>query len=187
MNHNLLTDTNQSFEKSAIPLLLALEPSRILLVAIIACHAAAIVAVLLSNIALPLQLLATAAIAVSVCYNYLQDSQRQVLIWRAGNRWVIGSHPVSTLQGLVRQFKTTLLRSSPPGTVPKDGIAAELVDIDFFSRWLIILTLRTESARRRKFVIPCDSLSNDKFRLLRVRLRIEGFGLLNPMLNPDND
>ena len=63
-------------------------------------------------------------------------------------------------------------------------IRDRLKGIDFFSRWLVILTLRTASGRNAKYVIPCDALSENTFRLLRVRLRIEGFTMLNPEKNP---
>lgn len=124
-----------------------------------------------------MQLLAAAIIAASLGYNYHADNQRRLVIWRAGNRWMI-------------DLNTEIQRSDSDTESPinnhanssyySNTIAAELQAIDFFSRWLVILTLHTESGHNRKFVIPCDSLSTNNFRLLRVRLRVEGFGLLNP-------
>jgi len=83
------TATNQSFEKSAIPLLLALSPSRSRRTVTVCCHFAAILAVFLGNLPLALQLLISAVIVYSLRYNYRSDGQSQRLIWRSGNRWVI--------------------------------------------------------------------------------------------------
>lgn len=113
-------------------------------------------AVLLAAIPLSATVIALALIAVSALYNHHQDSRPQALIWRAGKRWVIEA------------------------TDPQTDTTAELHRIDFLSRWLVILTLRRQTGRTVKFVIPYDALSKDTFRLLRVRLRIEGYFLLNP-------
>ena len=152
--------TSQSFEKSAIPLALARKPSRVLRVASALCHAAAALAILLAAIPLSATVIALALIAASAFYNYQQDSRPQALIWRAGNRWVIEA------------------------TGEQTDTSAELHRIDFLSRWLVILTLRRQTGRTVKFVIPYDALSKDTFRLLRVRLRIEGYFLLNPHKDP---
>lgn len=220
-------DTSQSFEKSAIPLLLDLKPSRLQQTVSLSCHVLAIIAVFLSNIPLTIQLAITLAIVVSLFYNLHQDKQEQLLIWRAGNRWVIEKEPPSpaitntgTSAGTfakppaLNQHETSQTQptqAQPPQSTPskqntvsdsfstdtlstsqdsakylttrsnsKTSVAAELQSIDFFSRWLVILTLHTETGRNEKFVIPFDALSENTFRLLRVRLRIEGFTLLNP-------
>jgi len=162
-------DTSQSFEKSAIPLVLALKPSRILRTLSVICHVLAVIAVFLSDIPLVIQLTLSVVIFASLGYNYRQDGKSQLLIWRAGNRWVIEGDSTT-------QYAANI--NSP------SSLAAELCSIDFFSRHLVILTLRTETNRNEKFVIPCDVLSENTFRLLRVRLRIEGFALLNPEKTP---
>ncbi len=162
-------DTGQSFEKSAIPLLLALKPSRAQLLVSSGCHIAAVIAIFLSNIPLLVQIIFVAVVVISLCYNYHQDNRSQVLIWRAGNRWVIESSAHSS-QGVTDKKVNN----------SNSGHAATLHSIDFFSRWLVIITLRTEAGRKKKFVIPYDALTENTFRLLRVRLRIEGFRLLNP-------
>jgi len=163
------TDTSQSFEKSAIPLVLALKPSRILQTMSVSCHLLAVIAVFIANIPLAAQLTSTAVIVISLGYNYRQDSKSQLLIWRAGNRWVI-------------EGDSTALPANSINS--QTSLAAELHSIDFFSMYLVILTLRTETERREKFVIPYDALTENTFRLLRVRLRIEGFTLLNPEKKP---
>ena len=163
---------SQSFEKSAIPLFLALKPSRILRTLTATCHLLAIIAVFLSTVPLLVQLILSVAITLSLRYNHRQDSREQFLIWRAGNRWVIETAPTAAYDEAHQDISST-------GTA-----IAELKGIDFFSRWLVILTLRTASGRNAKYVIPCDALSENTFRLLRVRLRIEGFTMLNPEKNP---
>ena len=148
------------------------------------------------------------AVVVSLCYNHRQDSHEQLLIWRAGNRWVIETAlPSSTNsqheadqeaefpQNHVQEPASTTTSERNQTTRPAQGpirstdnskpVAAELKSIDFFSRWLVILTLHTEAGRNEKYVIACDSLSENTFRLLRVRLRIEGFILLNPEKKPE--
>ena len=167
--------TSQSFEKSAIPLFLALKPSRILRTLTATCHLLAIIAVFLSTVPLLVQLILSAAITLSLCYNHRQDSREQFLIWRAGNRWLIET---------ARPAPTAAYDEAHQDISSTGTATAELKGIDFFSRWLVILTLRTASGRNAKYVIPCDALSENTFRLLRVRLRIEGFTMLNPEKNP---
>ena len=177
------TATNQSFEKSAIPLLLALKPSRARRIVTVFCHFAAILAVFLANLPLALQLLISAVIVYSLHHNYRSDGQSQRVIWRSGNRWVIEEsvfithhtsndltdHLTEDLIDYVADgndhptYKQTLNATSANKTPAKnyESTAAELYRIDFFSRWLVILTLKTETGRKDKFVIPFDALSRD--------------------------
>ena len=98
-------------------------------------------------------------ILASFAYQLYLHRQPKTLVWRTGNRWF----------------------------VPPDNTAAELVEVNFISRWLVIITLR-ESAKRgplgfhkkTRYIIPLDSLDAKRFRLLRVRLRVEAFECLNP-------
>ncbi len=170
---------SQSFEKSAIPLFLALKPSRILRTLTATCHLLAIIAVFLSTVPLLVQLILSVAITLSLYYNHRQDSREQFLIWRAGNRWLIET----ARPALTAAYDEAHQDISGAGTSTGTS-TAELKGIDFFSRWLVILTLRTATGHNEKYVIPCDALSENTFRLLRVRLRIEGFTLLNPEKNP---
>lgn len=168
--------TSQSFEKSAIPLFLALKPSRILRTLTVSCHLLAVIAVFLSTVPLLVQLTLCIAITISLCYNHRQDSREQFLIWRAGNRWVIEIAPTAAYDEADQDTGST--------DTATDTATAELKSIDFFSRWLVILTLRTATGRSAKYVIAFDALSENTFRLLRVRLRIEGFTMLHPEKNP---
>ncbi len=153
--------TTPSFEKSAKPLLLALKPSRCWRVFFYTLHILCIVALFLTAISVWLKLLLAVLIAVSFIYQQHQHNNQTQLVWRNGNRWFVDDE--------------------------QDPF--ELTAIDFFSRWLVILSLTPTDKNagliarlrsRRKFVIPFDSLDENTFRLLRVRLRIEGFELLNP-------
>ena len=125
-------------------------------------HLLALVAVAIAAIPVFAKPLLAVALIASLIYQ-LRDSKHQTqLVWRTGNRWFIDA----------------------------DQHPSRLVAINFFSRWLVILSLQPEKPdtdsltspllRRQKFVLPFDSLDEDTFRLLRVRLRIEGFEMLNP-------
>jgi len=153
--------TTPSFEKSAKPLLLALKPSRCWQVFLYALHILCIAALFLTAIPVWIKLLLLLLIVVSFIYQQQQHTNPSQLIWRSGNRWFIDD----------------------------ESIAYELTSIDFFSRWLVILSLTPADQNtgflprlkhRRKFSIPFDALDSEVFTLLRVRLRIEGFELLNP-------
>ena len=125
-------------------------------------HLLAILAVLIATIPVVAKLLMLALIPVSFVLQARQQQQKTQLVWRTGNRWFIND----------------------------EQSAYALHAVDFFSRWLVILSVLTESpdnsgmrryfGRKRKFIIPFDALDKDTFRLLRVRLRIEGHDLLNP-------
>ena len=141
--------------------MLALNASRCWQVFFYALHILCIAALFLTAIALWIKLLLAILIVISFIYQQHQLNNQPQLVWRSGNRWFVDDEQ--------RPF--------------------ELKAIDFFSRWLVILSLTPIDQNaglikrlrsRRKFVIPFDSLPEDTFRLLRVRLRIEGFELLNP-------
>ena len=155
--------TTPSFERSAKPLLLALKPSAVWFLFLLVLHLLAIVAIVIAAIPLAAKILLTLCILARFVLHSKQHRQEVQLVWRTGNRWFIND-------------------SQKP---------AELFAINFFSRHLVILSLLSEAseagrftphffARKRKFVIPFDSLDKETFRLLRVRLRIEGHELLNP-------
>ncbi len=145
-------DTTPSFERSAIPLLLALRPSRVYLATIVVVHALSIAAVLIATIAIWLQLALCALVLISLTINLRHHYRPVQIIWRTGNRWFINDSPD----------------------------AAALHSLDFVSRWLIVLTLTQKNRRHQKVIIAFDALPDDIFRLLRVRLKIEGFAILNP-------
>ena len=155
--------TTPSFEKSAKPLLLALEPSRSWFVLLVVLHMLCVVAVFIAAIATWIKLALVAVIATSFVYHYKLHINPAHLVWRNGNRWFVND---------------------------VDAVW-ELSSIGFFSRWLIILSLTpinpdkqgfiARYQRTKKFIIPFDALDEERFRLLRVRLKIEGFELLNPV------
>ena len=153
--------TTPSFEKSAKPLLLALKPSRCWRLFLYVLHILCVSALFLTAILLWIKLLLAVLIFTSLIYHHNQHNQRIQIVWRTGNRWFVNEDP-------------TLY---------------ELASIDFFSRWFVILSLVpagqnnrlfSRLQHRRRFSIPFDALDADTFRLLRVRLRVEGFELLNP-------
>ena len=147
--------TTPSFEKSAIPLLLNVEPSRLFITAIIFLHGLAVVAIVTAEIPDWLEFLLTVLVTISLIYNLHQETRTTKLIWRAGNQWNI--QPDSNHSN-----------------------KAELHSIDFHSRWLVVITLKPVDKRKQRLVIPFDSVPKDSYRLFRVRLRIEGHSLLNP-------
>jgi len=142
--------------------LLELRPSRVWIVFLSALHLLALLAITIAAIPLIAKGLLVIVVLVSLIVHLKHSSQPVQLVWRTGNRWFIND----------------------------DQSPAELHAVNFFSRWLVIITLLTEPTTagllsglfkpRRKFIIPFDSLDVDTFRLLRVRLRIEGHELLNP-------
>lgn len=124
-------------------------------------HCLCVVALFLTAIPFLIKLLLGLLVVASFVYQQHQHHNQSQLVWRSGNRWFVDD----------------------------DEHVYELTAIDFFSRWLVILSLSPaadnagfiEKLRsRRKFVILFDSVPEDTFRLLRVRLRVEGFELLNP-------
>lgn len=147
--------TTPSFAKSAIPLHLSLKPSHTYILCILFIHSLALIATGISAIPLLIKLIIGLAVIVSLGYNINDSLTRHRLIWRAGNHWVIDDDPMQSGR-------------------------AQLTAIDFLSRWLVIITLKDDQKRRQRYVIPFDALSTNSYRLLRVRLRIEGHGLLNP-------
>lgn len=130
-----------------------------------ALHGLCIVAVFVSAIPIWIKALLVAVVATSLACHLKQFTTPQ-LVWRNANRWFVND----------------------------EETPVELSSINFFSRWLVILSLSgakvksdrltdrliNHFGRTRKFIIPFDSLDEETFRLLRVRLRIEGYELLNP-------
>ena len=175
MNRIPIPDTTISFEKSAKPLLLDLKASSSWLVFLVALHLLAGTAVAITSLGAGTKAMLLLFTAASMLYQYRLQQTPIQLVWRTGNRWFID----------------------------EQAAPASLVSINFFSRWLVIISLlpQTESnngtnsshtskqlikallnraIHKRKFIIPFDSLPEDSFRLLRVRLRIEGYESINP-------
>ncbi len=127
-----------------------------------ALHGLCVLAILIAAIAVWVKMLLIIAVAASLLFQLKQHAITPQLTWRNANRWFVND----------------------------EQSAVELSSIDFFSQWLVIISLsgkKDEAAglpgrlhRTRKFIIPFDSLNTETFRLLRVRLRIEGYELLNP-------
>ena len=131
-------------------------------------HGLCVVALFIAAIAVWVKILLVVVVAVSLTFQLKQQAISPQLIWRNANRWFVND----------------------------EQSAVELSSINFFSQWLVIISLSEgkDGARKkdgaaglsgrlyptRKFIIPFDSLSKESFRLLRVRLRIEGYELLNP-------
>jgi len=154
MNMTAPIDISPSFEKSAKPLLLALSPSRCWLFFLLSLHVLAIIATWIAAIGIAWKL----PIGIGLCASlilYMAAIFTQMHGRRSGNRWF----------------------------VDREQSVSELVSVDFISRWLVILSLNNTDRRRqrnRQYIIPFDAVDADSFRLLRVRLRIEGYELLNP-------
>ncbi len=143
--------------------MLNLERSRIIGLATVSLHLLATIAIATAGIALWIKLVCLPLIAASLYFNHRAERTKQTLVWHQGDRWHIscGDAPIRR---------------------------ARLSRIDFFSRWLVIITLhcptRPRWRRLEKFVIPADSLDKDTFRLLRVRLRIEAIPMLQAPPEP---
>ncbi len=147
--------TTLSFKKSATPLSLTVKPSKLYLTAVWGFHLLALAATGAAALPLVIKCCIVTAVIISFGYNLLQASKTRYLIWHAGNRWTIGIHE-SELEH------------------------ATLTAVDFLSQWLVIITVTSEQGRAMRIVIPFDSVLKDSYRLLRVRLRIEGHQLINP-------
>ncbi|OED36676.1 hypothetical protein AB833_26365 [Chromatiales bacterium (ex Bugula neritina AB1)] len=122
------------------------------LAAVIAAHVFAVVAVMIAAVPLWLQSTLCALAGLSLYVNIRHHCKALQIVWRSGDHWFIND----------------------------DTSAAALHSIDFFSRWLVILTLTQSTHSKRKVIVVYDALDSDVFRLLRVRLKIEGYSLLNP-------
>ena len=77
----------------------------------------------------------------------------------------------NTIQGMVWQENNYWLLHTD-----KASIAAELTDSSFATAWLVILHFKTETGRRCSRLIAYDSLDDNLFRQLKVRLKVEGLG-----------
>ncbi len=143
--------------------MLNLERSRITGLAIIGLHLLAALAIISADLALWIKLTSLPLIAASLYYNLRAERAIASLVWHKGDRWHI-RHRAQPIR------------------------RARLSRIDFFSRWLVIVTLdcpaRPRWRRLEKFVIAADSLDADTFRLLRVRLRIEAIPMLQSPPEP---
>jgi len=161
MSRILPPDTTPSFERSAKPLSLALKPSRLWFVYLLSFHGLLVFAVLITALIWPIKLVLLLLVLVSLHFHYHDHLQPIQIIWRSGNRWFV-----------------------------ENGTEAHtLTSINFFSRWLVILTISKATEKsslwsrwrsKRKIIMPFDALEKDTFRQLRVRLRIESTELLNP-------
>lgn len=141
--------------------MLALKPSSSWQLFIVVLHILCVAAILITAIPAWVKILFAVVVVASFVYQQKQHTVLSQLIWRNGNRWFVND----------------------------EQTPCELTSINFFSRWLVILSLCPAKddaglvariKKTRKFIIPFDSLDENTFRLLRVRLRIEGFELLNP-------
>lgn len=122
-------------------------------------HGLAIAAVCIAFIPWPVKTVLVTAIVAGLCINGYEALKSRQIIWRAGNRWFID-------------------------TEKNQSSAAKLTAINFLSRWLVIISLKEENQRAKKYIIPFDATNADSYRLFRVRLRIEGHELINPPDEP---
>lgn len=152
--------TTLSFEKSAIPLSLIVKPSRLYIVAVVAIHLLTMAAIISAVLPQTVQWILSLMVAVSLLYNVVVARRTRSIVWHTGNHWSV---------------KQDHLQQGPP-----DYRHAALTSVDFLSRWLVIITLKETNKSTERFVIPFDSMNKDSYRLFRVRLRIEGHGLMNP-------
>ena len=170
--------------------MLDLKVSPCWLVFLVALHLLAGVGIVITSFGAVTKALLLCITVASLLYQWRMQQTPIQLVWRNGNRWFINE------------------QSAP----------AKLVSVNFFSRWLVIIsllpqidsnpgktnqsktnqgktkqginsihtvihllkTLLNRTIHKRKFIIPFDALSEDTFRLLRVRLRIEGYESINP-------
>ena len=71
--------TTPSFEKSAIPLLLTVKPSRAYISAIVALHCLAVAALVMADIPAVIEFTLTVLVVVSLIYNLHQETQNRPL------------------------------------------------------------------------------------------------------------
>jgi len=125
-------------------------------------HTLAFCAAITATLPWTVRLAFSACVVASFLYNIRHNQNLQALIWHKGNRWQIVADADSS-QHISGDYVQAPM--------------AQLHAVDFFSRYLIILQLQQHNKKSR-YVIPFDSLDASTFRLLRVRLRIEGFALI---------
>ena len=123
--------------------MLELRPSKVWLAFLGALHLLALLAITIAAIPSIIKGVLVIAVLVSLIFHLKYYSRPVQLVWRTGNRWFIND----------------------------DQHPAELHAVNFFSRWLVILTLLTGPTTttglthlfkaRRKFIIPFDSLDVD--------------------------
>ena len=66
-----------------------------------------------------------------------------------------------------------------------NGVNVRLTPLSFSSSWLVILALRTENNKAVNLLVPYDALSEESFRLLKVKLTILKPAELKPLTDDD--
>ena len=148
-----------SFKSYAVPLPLELRPSARLRAGIAAFHGVLVAAVLLSGHSRPLVAAGLGLVLISVMSALFWVRRPVGLVWAADD--------------------------SVSGHIWRNRIEqARVLPSTYLSEWLVILHLiEPDTGTRWRVPIATDSLSDDSFRRLRVRLRTSG--VLNPTESAD--
>ena len=138
-----------SFKQFAVPLQLELRPSTWLRAIIAAVHGGVFVALLLSGVGKEAVAIGLAATLVSLMSAHFWARRPTVLNWREDNSWA--------------------------GTIWRNRVEnARVLPSTYMSQALIVLHLEEDTGTRWRVPIASDSLSDDNFRRLKVRLNASG-------------
>ncbi len=135
-----------SFKQFAVPLQLDLRPSTWLRAAIAAFHGVVIAVLFLAALSKTAVALGLAATLLSLMSSQFWVRRPVSLVWREDELW----------QGKIWRNKLE---------------NAELLASSFQGQHLIILHLQEDTGTRWRIPVASDSVSDDTFRRLRVRLR----------------
>lgn len=140
-----------SFKQYAVPLQLELRPSTWMRAAIAAVHGVVMAALFLSGAEKGAVALGLVATLISLMSAQFWVRRPVKIVWREDELW----------QGSVWRNKID---------------NAKLLESTFRGQYLVILHLQEDTGTRWRIPVASDSVSDDTFRRLRVRLRVgEGF------------
>ncbi len=143
-----MSDSQQSYKKSIIPLFLEVRPSRIFQAVSLMLHGAAIFAITQTALEIQWISLIIAGILISTWYSHKLGTRTYRLQWRADHRWEV-------------RFSSGEKRTG------------KMLSGTTFNPLIVILALRTGQRRTDYILIPRDSIPPDDYVRLRARLRIE--------------
>jgi len=144
----------------ASPLILEFKHSRVIQLYLISIHFLAILSLLLSALMPYQKAIVLIFIVVSFLYQKNKLFRYKKLLWSKENDWVI--------------FDDL-----------DNGVNVRLTPLSFSSSWLVILALRTENNKAVNLLVPYDALSEESFRLLKVKLTILKPAELKPLTDDD--
>ena len=165
--------------------MLDLKVSPCWLVFLVALHLLAGAAIVITSFGAVTKALLLCITVVSLLYQRRMQQTPIQLVWRNGNRWFINEQSAPAKLISVNFFSRWLVIISLLPQIDSNPGKTNQGKRNHGNNSMhtvihLLRTLLNRTIHKRKFIIPFDALSEDTFRLLRVRLRIEGYESINP-------